>query len=103
VNAAVDAEGFLRDLGDWNEAVAEEIARAAGVELTDAHWAVIRTLRAFYQRTGVAPAMRPLVKLVRETLGDACGSSVYLLGLFPGNPAKLAARIAGLPRPTNCL
>jgi len=47
--------------------------------------------------------MRPLVKLVKEKLGEDCGSSVYLMGLFGGSPAKTAAKIAGLPRPTNCL
>jgi tRNA 2-thiouridine synthesizing protein E len=47
--------------------------------------------------------MRPLVKLVKEQLGEDCGSSVYLMGLFGGSPAKTAAKIAGLPRPTNCL
>jgi tRNA 2-thiouridine synthesizing protein E len=44
-----------------------------------------------------------LVKLVRESLGEDKGTSIYLLGLFPGNPAKVAAKIAGLPRPTNCI
>lgn len=99
----VDKEGFLRNLADWNEGVAATLAAREGIELGERHWAVIRMLRAFYARTGVAPAMRPLVKLTRETLGPECGSSVYLLGLFPGNPAKVAAKIAGLPRPTNCL
>jgi len=47
--------------------------------------------------------MRPLVKLVQESLGADKGTSIYLLGLFPGNPAKVAAKIAGLPRPTNCI
>jgi tRNA 2-thiouridine synthesizing protein E len=100
---AVDKDGFLRDLAAWNEDVAKTLARGEGITLTAAHWAVIRLLRDFYARTGVAPAMRPLVKLVRETLGADRGTSLYLLGLFPGNPAKVAAKIAGLPRPTNCL
>jgi tRNA 2-thiouridine synthesizing protein E len=43
------------------------------------------------------------VSLVRRELGEEKGRSVYLLTLFPGSPAKLAARIAGLPRPEHCL
>jgi tRNA 2-thiouridine synthesizing protein E len=101
--ADVDNEGFLRDLSTWNESVAETLAAQEGIALTPAHWDVIRMLRAFYRSTGVAPAMRPLVKLAREHLGAERASSIYLLGLFPGNPAKVAAKIAGLPRPTNCL
>ena len=63
----------------------------------------IMPLRDFFDRTETSPAMRPLVKLIKEQLGEGCGSSVYLMGLFGGSPAKTAAKIAGLPRPTNCL
>ncbi len=99
----VDKEGFLLDLADWNDAVAVELARAAGVELTQMHWQIISMLRNFHRETGLSPSMRPLVKLVRERIGAQCGSSIHLHRLFPGNPAKVVAKIAGLPRPTNCL
>jgi tRNA 2-thiouridine synthesizing protein E len=99
----VDKEGFLVDLADWNDAAAQELARREHIELTDEHWAVISALRDFHRTTGVSPAMRPLVKLIGQRLGAEKGTSIYLLSLFPGSPAKLAAKIAGLPRPTNCL
>jgi tRNA 2-thiouridine synthesizing protein E len=99
----LDKEGFLVDLGEWTKAMALELAKREGIELTDEHWAVIRVLRDFHQATGVSPSMRPLVKLVSERLGAEKGTSIYLLSLFPGSPAKLAAKIGGLPRPTNCL
>ena len=47
--------------------------------------------------------MRALVKYVRLRLGDDKGRSIYLLRLFPGSPAKIGSRIAGLPKPANCL
>lgn len=100
---ATDKEGYLLNLEDWSEQVAEAIARAAGIELTPAHWEIIRLVRDFYAEYEVSPAMRPLVKAVREQLGADKGNSIYLMTLFPGSPAKLLARIAGLPRPTNCL
>ncbi len=99
----LDKEGFLVDLGEWTNAMALELAKREGIELTDEHWAVIAVLRDFHQATGVSPSMRPLVKLVSERLGAEKGTSIYLLSLFPGSPAKLAAKIGGLPRPTNCL
>jgi tRNA 2-thiouridine synthesizing protein E len=99
----LDKEGYLVDLDDWSESVAGELAVQAGITLTADHWAIVNILREFYRATGVSPSMRPLVKLVREKLGPERGNSVYLLGLFPGNPAKLAAKVAGLPRPTNCV
>lgn len=98
-----DKEGYLLDLADWNEEVARKIAQANGVRLTESHWEIIEVLRDFYDKHDLSPPMRPLVKRVRETLGADKGTSLYLLRLFPGSPAKLAAKIAGLPRPTHCL
>lgn len=98
-----DNEGFLLDLGDWNEAVAGELAREAGVALGDEHWQMIGLIRAFYASFEVSPPMRVLVRHAREAFGPERGSSLYLLRLFPGSPARLLAKIAGLPRPSNCL
>lgn len=98
-----DAEGYLADLSDWNPQVAEHIALAEGVALTQAHWEIIELIRRFYAEFDLSPAMRPLVKYTALHLGAEKGKSVYLLSLFPGSPPKLAAKIAGLPRPANCL
>ena len=100
---AFDAEGFLRDLDDWTPDVARQIASAEGIELNDAHWEVVELLRAYYAEFDSSPAMRPLVKYTRLKLGPDKGKSIYLLSLFPGSPAKLGSKIAGLPRPDNCL
>ena len=99
----LDNDGYLKELSAWNPKVAVVLAAAEELDLTDAHWDVLIVLRDFHHETGVSPSMRPLVKLVRESLGEDKGTSIYLLGLFPGNPAKVAAKIAGLPRPTNCI
>jgi tRNA 2-thiouridine synthesizing protein E len=98
-----DKEGYLVDLADWDSAVAAELAREEGIELTEAHWELIQLIRGFYAEYEVSPAMRVLVKHVREALGEDKGNSIYLMQLFPGSPAKLLAKVAGLPRPTNCL
>jgi tRNA 2-thiouridine synthesizing protein E len=60
-------------------------------------------LRAFYQRHQLSPATRALVNLVKRELGPDKGRSVYLMKLFGGSPAKTASKIAGLPKPLNCL
>lgn len=99
----LDKEGYLVDLNDWTPVVAEQLATADSISLTHAHWQVIDLLRTFYAQTDTSPAMRALVKLVREKLGVEQGSSVYLMRLFGGSPAVTAAKVAGLPRPTNCL
>lgn len=98
-----DKDGYLRNPADWSPAVAEEIAQQSGIALTAAHWQVIELVQAFHRAYDLSPDMRPLVKWVRANLGEEQGSSLHLLKLFPGSPARLAAKIAGLPRPTNCL
>ncbi|GGY41333.1 sulfurtransferase [Bacterioplanes sanyensis] len=99
----LDNDGFLKHLNDWNESVAVELAQQEGIELTAEHWEIVHLLRRFYQEFDISPAMRPLSKYIRAELGADKASSIYLLRLFPGSPAKMAARIAGLPRPENCL
>lgn len=100
---ALDPEGYLVSMKEWTPAVAGALADEEGIQLTDAHWELIDVLRDFYARYEMAPAMRAWVKAVKQRLGPEKGSSLYLMSLFPGSPAKRAARIAGLPKPTNCL
>ncbi|MCB1731833.1 MAG: TusE/DsrC/DsvC family sulfur relay protein [Halieaceae bacterium] len=102
-DTAFDREGFLRSLEDWTPEVAEQIAAREQLVLTDAHWEVIRLLRDYYREFDSSPAMRPLVKYCALKLGSDKGRSIYLLSLFPGSPAKLGSKIAGLPKPDNCL
>ena len=98
-----DKEGYLVNLSDWSEAAAEQLATAEGIELGSAHWEMITLVREFHAQYEVSPAMRPLVKRVRERLGSDKASNIYLMSLFPGSLARLIAKIAGLPRPTDCL
>ncbi len=100
---ALDKDGNLADLQDWSEEVARALAREADIELKDAHWEILNLIRDFHKRRGLSPVMRILVKLVERELGPCKGNSLYLLSLFPESPARVAARIAGLPRPVNCM
>jgi tRNA 2-thiouridine synthesizing protein E len=93
----VDAEGFLTDPVQWTPEIGEAIARERGIEeLTDRHWQVVRYMREAYLRDGQAPSIR--------TLGKASGVPIKeLYQLFPKGPAKLAARIGGIPKPHGCI
>jgi tRNA 2-thiouridine synthesizing protein E len=93
----VDAEGFLVDANEWNARIAEEIARANGIEqLTDRHWQVVSFMRKTYLETGSAPSIR--------SLGKTSGVPIKeLYELFPKGPAKLAAKIGGIPKPRGCI
>ena len=99
----VDKEGFLKNISDWTPDVANLLATNEDITLTEEHWEVINILRGFYRQFEISPAMRILVKTTKDSLGDKKGNSIHLMKLFPGSPAKLASKIAGLPKPTNCL
>ena len=100
---ALDNEGYLKNLQDWNEEVATELAAREGIILSPSHWEVLNLLRKFYQRHHLSPATRALIKLLNRELGADKGRSVYLMKLFRGSPAKMASKLAGLPKPDNCL
>jgi dissimilatory sulfite reductase related protein len=93
----VDAEGFLTDPEQWNETIANAIAHQNGItELTERHWLVVRFMRERYLATGAAPSIR--------ALGKESGVPIKeLYQLFPKGPAKLAARIGGIPKPKGCI
>lgn len=99
----LDEEGYLVDLQDWSPEVAEALAIREEISLSAAHWEVLHLLREFYNQFQLSPANRPLVKYLTQHLGAEKASSLQLNLLFKGSPAKLAAKLAGLPKPTNCL
>jgi TusE/DsrC/DsvC family sulfur relay protein len=93
----LDAEGFFVDPEQWTPEMAPEIARRNGIpELTPRHWRVIDFMRDAYERNGAAPSIR--------TLGKTSGVPIKeLYQLFPKGPAKLAAKIGGVPKPRGCI
>lgn len=100
---ALDKHGYLANVQDWSEQVAEEFAQLESISLTAAHWEVVHFVRQFYLEFNTSPAMRILVKAMAQQLGPDKGNSKYLFMLFPQGPAKQATRIAGLPKPAKCL
>lgn len=100
---ATDEFGYLKNLDDWSEALAIEIAKQDGLVLSEAHWEIIWFVRDFYQEYKTSPAIRMLVKALAQKFGEEKGSSRYLQRLFPEGPAKQASKIAGLPKPAKCL
>ena len=98
-----DEEGYLVNLADWNEDIANEIAKTESLEMTPNHWEVVNFLRQYYDEYQIAPAVRVLTKAIGKQLGEEKGNSKYLYELFPYGPAKQACKIAGLPKPTGCV
>jgi len=98
-----DEEGYLVNLSDWTEDIANTIAQTENVEMSPSHWEVVNFLRDYYNEFQIAPAVRVLTKAIGKKLGPEKGNSQYLYELFPYGPAKQACKIAGLPKPTGCI
>lgn len=99
----LDKDGYLAALDDWSEPVAEALAAREELALTAEHWEILQLLREFYAEFQLSPANRPLIKYVAQRLDPDKGNSLHLNHLFKGAPAKLGAKLAGLPKPSNCL
>ena len=103
VSIATNEEGFLADPADWSETLALQLANKENINLGDAHMEILLLAREFYGEYGFSPSMRPLSKFISLKTDLSKGRSIYLMQLFPGSPAKLISKIAGLPKPKNCL
>ncbi|GAB4266182.1 MAG: TusE/DsrC/DsvC family sulfur relay protein [Methylomicrobium sp.] len=96
-------QGFLVDMTEWNEHVAGELAQQNAIELTEAHWEIIRFIRNYYHQFKHLPNARVFIKAIANQLGKEKGNSRYLHQLFPDGPLKYACKLAGLPKPPTCL
>ena len=92
----VDDEGFLTEHDEWDENLAMVLAHQIGIELTDAHWKVIRFLRDDYKTQGDTATTRRV-----QAVGGVPVKEQF--ALFPKKPAKKMAYIAGLPKPHGCV
>ena len=94
---------YLNTLPNWTEDSAAHLAAQENIVLSQARIEILKVARNFYRDYGFSPSMRPLCKTVAASLGVEMGRSIYLNQQFPGSPAKLVAKLAGLPKPKNCL
>jgi dissimilatory sulfite reductase related protein len=95
-NVKFDGEGFMTDPHAWTPEIGQAIAQDLGITLTDRHWIVINFARKEFETTGQPPTLR---RITKSTPVDT--KEIY--ALFPGGPAKVAAKIAGLGKPTGCI
>ena len=98
-----DEEGYLTDISQWDPELAIAIAQRENITMGGDHWEVVNFLRRYYQEYRIAPAMRVLTRAISKSLGPDKGNSRHLYRLFPQGPAVQACKIAGLPKPVNCI
>jgi TusE/DsrC/DsvC family sulfur relay protein len=92
----VNEEGFLTVPAEWDEELGAALAAQIGIEMTGAHWEVVRFLRDDFAETGETATLR--------RVSARSGVPVkQLFVLFPQKPAKKMAYVAGLPKPHGCV
>ncbi|MEJ2597075.1 MAG: TusE/DsrC/DsvC family sulfur relay protein [Anaerolineales bacterium] len=96
VDVEFDQDGYMVDPHAWTPEIAQSIAQSLDITLTDRHWVVINFARNEFEKNGEPPTLRRLTKTT-----DVSTKEIYQL--FPGGPAKVAAKIAGLGKPTGCI
>lgn len=92
----VNEEGFLTEYDEWDEDLAVVLAKNIGIDLTDAHWKIIRFLREDYKTAGETATTRRV-----QTVAGVPTKEQF--ALFPKKPAKKMAYVAGLPKPRGCV
>lgn len=96
---ALDEEGYLIDPADWNEELATALAREEQIDLSGAHWAVIRFMRDYYEQHKIIPDARHVMKHLAAYKGAGKAERNDLFVLFPYGYVKQACKIAGMRRP----
>jgi dissimilatory sulfite reductase related protein len=91
-----DKDGFMTEANEWTPDVALAIAEREGLHLNERHWKVINFAREEWQKTGESPTLRRITK-------QSGVDTKEMYELFPGGPAKIAAKVAGLKKPTGCI
>ena len=100
---ALDQDGHLVDYTVWNETVAQELANSLDVTLTAWHFEILQAVRQFYQQFGHSPATRPLIKYLMKTVSPEINNAVLQQQFNTGLVARHLSRLAGVPKPANCL
>lgn len=100
---ALDQDGHLINHTIWTPEIAQDLANSMELQLTEWHFEILFALRSFYQEYGYAPATRPLIKYLSKTVNDEISNQLLMQKFNTGLVARHLTRLAGLPKPPNCL
>lgn len=99
----LDGDGHLVNHLDWTPEIACYMAAQEGLLLNEQHLLILQQVREFYQRFAHAPATRPLIRFLVKQLGDQISNAQLMADFQTGLVARTLSRLAGLPKPANCL
>jgi len=100
ISVSRDDESYLINPNDWNQTIANELAKEEGIELNDKYWLILNFMRQYYNEHKVAPDVRHITSyLSTEHSYDKKQAKQQLFELFPYGYVKQACKIAGMKRP----
>lgn len=103
IDLELDQDGHLVDYTIWNESVAQQLAQSLELELTPWHFEILQAVRQFYAQFGHSPATRPLIKFLMKTVSSDINNAILQDQFKTGLVARHLSRLAGIPKPANCL
>ncbi|WP_372402988.1 TusE/DsrC/DsvC family sulfur relay protein [Acinetobacter piscicola] len=103
MNLELDQDGHLVDYTIWNEDVAQQLAQSLNLELTAWHFEILQAVRQFYHQFGHSPATRPLIKFLMKSVSADINNALLQDKFQTGLVARHLSRLAGIPKPANCL
>ncbi len=89
--------GFMVDFDEWDDEIANALAAADELELTDDHWTIISFIRDFFGEYEITPSVNAVLKSVGDKITGPDGASDIIDQLFPQDGYNQACRLAGLP------
>lgn len=99
----LDQDGHLVDYTIWNAQVAQQLANSLELTLEAWHFEILFAVRQFYQQFGHSPATRPLIKFLMKTVNAEINNAMLQERFQTGLVARHLSRLAGVPKPANCL
>jgi tRNA 2-thiouridine synthesizing protein E len=94
---SVDEDGFIDEFDHYCPEWEQWVKTVEGIEeINDEHRLLVKVLRDYYDKNGIAPMVRILSKVTGFKLK-------HIYELYPSGPGKGACKMAGLPKPTGCV
>jgi len=91
-------DGYMVEPSKWSKEYAEWRATDLDIDLTEAHWDIVKLFREFIEDKAITPSSRVAQKEAKKRFGlDSKG----FYALFPNGP-KQVAMIAGGIKPSGC-
>lgn len=103
MNVELDQDGHLVDYTLWSEDIAQQLAESLALQLTDWHMQILLAVRQFYQQFGHSPTTRALIKYLIKTVDPDISNALLQEKFNTGLVARHLSRLAGIPKPANCL